>query len=146
VIATSTRFSLFLGKTVWGSKYHDFSLLREEFNKGDVFKEHQVGVDLACIGFGKYYKTKKLHLPYKKPRKSKTKPDPKITDFQKQSNKQESQIRIAVEHAIAGMKRYKILIERFRIKSELLIITKSRHLFSPKSYHQSDTTIIEKYN
>jgi hypothetical protein len=62
VIATSSRFILFLGKTVWGGKYHDFSLLKEEFNKGDVFKEHQVWVDLAYVGFGKYYKTKKLHL------------------------------------------------------------------------------------
>ncbi len=120
MIATSSRFILFLGKTVWGGKYHDFSLLKEEFNQGDVFKEHQVWVDLAYVGFDKYYKTKKLHLPYKKPRKSKTRPDPKLTDFQKQSNKQKSQIRIAVEHAIAGMKRYKILIERFRNKSEQL--------------------------
>ena len=120
MIATSSRFILFLGKTVWGGKYHDFSLLKQEFNQGDVFKDHQVWVDLAYVGFEKYYKTKKLHLPYKKPRKSKTRPDPQLTDFQKQSNKQKSQIRIAVEHAIAGMKRYKILIERFRNKSEQL--------------------------
>jgi hypothetical protein len=120
VIATSSRFILFLGKTVWGGKYHDFTLLKEEFHKGDVFEQHQVWVDLAYVGFGKYYKTKRLHLPYKKPRKSKARPDPKLTDFQKQSNKQKSQIRIAVEHAIAGMKRYKILIERFRNKSEQL--------------------------
>jgi hypothetical protein len=118
VIATSSRFILFLGKTVWGGKYHDFTLLKEEFNKGDVFEEHQVWVDLAYVGFSKYYKTKKLHLPYKKPRKTKTRPDPKLTDFQKQSNKQKSQVRIVVEHAIAGMKRYKILVERFRNKSE----------------------------
>ena len=39
---------------------------------------------------------------------------------EKQSNKQKSRIRIAVEHAIAGMKRYKILVERFRNKSEQL--------------------------
>ncbi len=120
MIATSSRFILFLGKTVWGGKYHDFSLLKEEFNQSDVFQEYQVWVDLAYVGFGKYYKTKKLHLPYKKPRKSKTRPDAKLTDFQKQSNKQKSQIRIAVEHAIAGMKRYKILVERFRNKSEQL--------------------------
>ncbi len=118
MIATSSRFILFLGKTVWGGKYHDFTLLKEEFNKGDVFEEHQVWVDLAYVGFSKYYKTKKLHLPYKKPRKTKTRPDPKLTNFQKQSNKQKSQVRIVVEHAIAGMKRYKILVERFRNKSE----------------------------
>ncbi len=109
---------MFLGKTVWGGKYHDFSLLKEEFKKEKVFEDHQVWVDLAYIGFSKYYKTKKLHLPYKKPRKTKARPDPKLTDFQKQSNKQKSQVRIVVEHAIAGMKRYKILVERFRNKSE----------------------------
>jgi hypothetical protein len=120
VIATASRFILFLGKTVWGGSYQGFSLLKEEFNQGDVFKEHQVWVDLAYVGFGKYYKTKKLHLPHKKPRKSKTRPDPKLTDFQKQSNKQKAQLRIAVEHAIAGMKRYTILDERFRNKSQQL--------------------------
>ncbi len=109
---------MFLGKTVWGGKYHDFSLLKEEFKKEKVFEDHQVWVDLAYIGFSKYYKTNKLHLPYKKPRKTKARPDPKLTDFQKQSNKQKSQVRIVVEHAIAGMKRYKILVERFRNKSE----------------------------
>jgi hypothetical protein len=107
-----------LGKTVWGGKYHDFTLLKAEFRKRDVFKEHQVWVDLAYVGFAKYYKTKKLHLPYKKPRKTKTRPDPKLSDFQKQANKQNSQVRIVVEHAIAGMKRYRILNERFRNKSE----------------------------
>jgi hypothetical protein len=109
---------LFLGKTVWGGKYHDFSLLKEEFKKQKVFKDHQVWVDLAYVGFSKYYKTKKLHLPHKKPRKTKTRPDPQLTDFQKQANKQKSQVRIVVEHAIAGMKRYRILMEKFRNKSE----------------------------
>lgn len=85
MIATSSRFILFLGKTVWGGKYHDFTLLKEEFKKEKVFEDHQVWVDLAYVGFSKYYKTKKLHLPYKKPRKTKTRPDPKLTDFQKQS-------------------------------------------------------------
>ena len=83
MIATSSRFILFLGKTIRGGKYHDFSSLKEKFNKGDVFEEHQVWVDLAYAGFGKYYKTKKLHLPYKKPRKTKTRPDPKPSDFRK---------------------------------------------------------------
>ncbi len=109
---------MFLGKTVWGGKYHDFSLLKEEFKKQKVFKDHQVWVDLAYVGFSKYYKTKKLHLPHKKPRKTKTRPDPQLTDFQKQANKQKSQVRIVVEHAIAGMKRYRILMEKFRNKSE----------------------------
>lgn len=118
MIATSSRFILFLGKTVWGGKYHDFTLLKEEFKQEKVFEDHQVWVDLAYVGFSKYYKTKKLHLPHKKPRKTKTRPNPKLTDLQKQSNKQKSQVRIVVEHAIAGMKRYKILVERFRNKSE----------------------------
>ncbi len=118
MIATSSRFILFLDKTVWGGKYYDFTLLKEEFKKEKVFEDHQVWVDLAYLGFCKYYKTKKLHLPYKKPRKTKTRPDPKLTDFQKQSNKQKSQVRIVVKHAIAGMKRYKILVGRFRNKSE----------------------------
>jgi hypothetical protein len=48
----------------------------------------------------------KLHLPYKKPRKSKTDPTFKRTDIQNQANK--SQVSVALKHAIAGMKRYRI--------------------------------------
>ena len=55
MIATSSRFILFLGKTVWGGKYHDFTLLKEEFKKENGFEDHQVWVDLAYVGFSKYY-------------------------------------------------------------------------------------------
>ncbi len=117
MITISSRFTLFPGKTARGGQYHDFSLLNEEFKKEKVFEEHHVRVNLAYVGFFKYYKTKR-HLPYKKPGKITTRPDPKLTDIQKQSNKQKSQGRIVAGQAIAGTKRYKILGERFRSKSE----------------------------
>ena len=41
-----------------------------------------------------------------------------MSDFHKQSNKQKWQARIAVEYVIIGMKRYKILVEKFRDQSE----------------------------
>lgn len=120
MIATSSRFILFLGKTVWGGLYQDFSLLKEDFEQKAVFEDYQVWVDLAYLGFSKYYKTQQLHIPHKKPRKSKNNPDPKLTEQQKEANKEKSSVRVVVEHAIAGMKRYKILTEKFRNKSQEL--------------------------
>jgi hypothetical protein len=37
-----------------------------------------------------------------------------LTDAQKADNKALSQVRILIEHAIGGMKRYNILVDRFR--------------------------------
>ena len=50
----------------------------------------------------------------KKPRKSKKNPSPALSAEQKAANKALSQVRIFVEHAIGGMKRYNILVHAFR--------------------------------
>src|SRR5262244_1622013 len=51
---------------------------------------------------------------YKKPRKSHKNPAPHLSDEQKAANTALSRIRIFVEHAIGGMKRYDILVHKFR--------------------------------
>jgi hypothetical protein len=53
-------------------------------------------------------------VPVKKPRKSKKNPNPQLTDEQKETNQAISQVRIFVENAIGGIKRYNILVHRFR--------------------------------
>ncbi len=59
-----------------------------------------------------------IAIPIKKPRKSKGNPNPQLTDEQKAANKAVSQVRIFVEHAIGGLKRYNILVQRFRNHKE----------------------------
>ena len=41
-------------------------------------------------------------------------PPPQLTEEQKAANKAVSQVRIFIEHAIGGMKRYNILVHVFR--------------------------------
>ena len=41
-------------------------------------------------------------------------PNPQLSDAQKVANKVLSQVRIFIEHAIGGMKRYNILVHAFR--------------------------------
>ncbi|MEM9887987.1 MAG: transposase family protein, partial [Bacteroidota bacterium] len=56
----------------------------------------------------------------RKPRKSKSNPDPELSEEQKQKNKRVSKERIFVEHAIGKMKRYRILKNRCRLKCQKL--------------------------
>lgn len=75
-------------------------------------------VDLGYLGIGKYYEIKELLIPHKKPRKSKQNPETKLTEEQKEFNKQVSSVRIAVEHAIGGLKQLGILVQVFRNRVE----------------------------
>lgn len=44
----------------------------------------------------------------------------KLSEYEKEFNRRVSQLRIKVEHAIAGLKRYRILYDKLRIKSLLI--------------------------
>ena len=75
-------------------------------------------VDLGFQGIKSDYVGDDIHIPHKKPRKSKNNPEPQLTEQQKAVNKALSQVRILVENAIAGLKRYNILTHPFRNRSE----------------------------
>ncbi len=60
------------------------------------------------------YKGDLIDIPHKKPRKSKKNSNPELTEVQRAENKAVSQVRIFIEHAIGGMKRFNILVQRFR--------------------------------
>jgi hypothetical protein len=64
------------------------------------------------------YKSDQIEIPHKKPRKSKKNQNPELSAVQKAANKALSQVRIFVEHAIGGMKRYNILGHGFRNRKE----------------------------
>ena len=67
-------------------------------------------LDLGYQGFEKEYCCKKLKIPHKK------KKNTELSESEKNENRKVSSQRIKVEHSIGGMKRYKILSERLRIR------------------------------
>lgn len=95
----------------------DFGLLKKEFPPGhDWFKNVKLLVDLGFVGIEKIYDIKELVIGEKKKRKSKSNPNSKLTDGQKELNKKVSKERIFVEHAIGRIKIYRILKNRCRLK------------------------------
>lgn len=105
----------------YDGKNVDMGILKEEFPVGeDWFSKFKVLFDLGFVGVEKLYKFKELIIGEKKPRKSKSNPDPQLSDEQKSRNRAVSRERIFVEHAIGKMKRYRILKNRCRLKCQKL--------------------------
>lgn len=95
----------------WVGKTHDYRMFKEEFPpEQDWFKDFQVQVDLGFLGIDKDYICKELLIPNKKKKKQELSPE------QKRENKLLASERIEVEHAIGGMKRYRILSDRLRVQ------------------------------
>lgn len=114
IITTITKLVLFVGQTFTG-KNHDYTIFKEEFPTKEAWLEHlTVLVDLGYQGILKDYDGDDIQIPFKKPRKSKKNPNPTLTTEEKQSNKELSKKRVFIEHAIGGMKRFKILVQAFR--------------------------------
>ncbi|HZS08180.1 MAG TPA: transposase family protein [Blastocatellia bacterium] len=91
-------------------KTHDYRMFKEEFPPAqDWFKHFRVRVDLGFLGFERDYVCKELLLPHKKKKKQ------ELSAEQKSENKLLASERISVEHAIGGMKRYRILSDRLRV-------------------------------
>ena len=118
VISTIDKVILFVGRTFTG-RNNDYKMLKEELPPDlDWFSEINVLVDLGYLGIQSDYAGDGIDIPHKKPRKSKKNPDPKLADEQKTANRILSQARIFVENAIAGIKRYNILVHAFRNHKE----------------------------
>ena len=112
------KFIIFLGRTFSGHN-HDYLMLKQELPPElDWFADLNVRVDLGYLGIKSDYRGYQIAIPTKKPRKSQKNPNPQLSDEQKAANKALSQIRIFIEHAIGGMKRYNILVHAFRNRLE----------------------------
>lgn len=111
MLTNEAKQILYLSYAYHGS-CHDYRMLKEEFDpqKGKWFDLQDCYVDLGFLGIHKDYHSG-IQIPSKR---SKKKP---LTADQKKQNKELSQIRIKVEHAIGGIKRFRILADRLRIKS-----------------------------
>jgi hypothetical protein len=117
-MALPSKFIVFLGRTFSGH-HHDYKMLKHEFPPEMAwFSDLHVRVDLGYQGMQSDYHLDQLDIPYKKPRKSQKNPQAALSAAQKAVNKALSQIRIFVEHAIGGMKRYNILVHSFRNRTE----------------------------
>jgi hypothetical protein len=78
------------------------------------FEHFRLRVDLGFLGLAHDYVCKELLIPHKKPRKQ------ELTAEQKAENKVLASQRIVVEHAHAGLKRYRILADRLRMHNFVL--------------------------
>ena len=113
-MALPDKVIVFLGRTFSGHN-HDYSMVKQEFPPElDWFTEINVRVDLGYLGMHSDYRGDRIAIPTKKPRKSTQNPNPQLSEAQKATNTALSQIRIFIEHAIGGMKRYNILVHVFR--------------------------------
>lgn len=85
-------------------------MFSEEFPPAqDWLKNFRVRVDLGFLGIERDYVCKELLLPNKKKKQQ------ELSHEQKNKNKLLASERINVEHAIGGMKRYRILSDRLRV-------------------------------
>jgi len=111
-------FIVFLGHTFSGHT-HDYTMLKSEFPpEHDWFTELRVLVDLGYLGMQTDYRGERLEIPTRKPRQRRAPPAPQLTDAQKAANRTLSQVQVHVENAIGGLKRYTILVQRFRNHKE----------------------------
>jgi hypothetical protein len=113
-MSTLDKVILFVGQTFAGHT-HDYTMLKEEFPPEKAWFEFlQVLVDLGYQGILTDYVGNEIQVPHKKPRKSKKNPATSLSAEQRAENQALSKIRIFVENAICGLKRYNILVHRFR--------------------------------
>ena len=113
-----SKWIVFLGDTFAGHT-HDYTMLKAEFAPDQPwFETLRVLLDLGYQGIQTDYVGERIEIPHKKPRKSQANPNPQRTPEQKAANQAMSRTRIFVEHAIAGLKRFNILVHDFRNRRE----------------------------
>jgi hypothetical protein len=118
IISSKSKIINFIGKTFPGST-HDYTMLKKEFlPELPWFEGLNVLPDLGYQGIQTDYTGDGIRIPHKKPRKSKKNPNPQLTKEQKEENRNLSRLRIFVENAIGGMKKFNILNFVFRNKKE----------------------------
>lgn len=118
MILSNKKRKIFYVSYLYEGKSNDMGIFKKEFAPSEKWFENlRVIFDLGFTGVDKIYEFKELLIGHKRPKKSKKNPNPKLTPEQKEKNKQVSKERIYVEHAIGGMKRYRILKNKGRAKS-----------------------------
>lgn len=97
----------FLSKTVEG-RQHDFSILKELGLPECIPKQVRQRVDLGFKGYQTQYPEHSISMPVRKPRTR------ELSPTVKEQNARKSRVRVLVEHAIGGVKRFRITTDVFR--------------------------------
>jgi len=115
VLTTTSKYIKYVSPIYHGTN-HDYAIFKKEFpsQRQHWLAAFQFHVDLGYLGIEKDYPTLKVNIPHKKPKKK------ELTKEQKIENKGYSSIRVKVEHAIGGMKRYRFLSDRLRCRDKRL--------------------------
>jgi hypothetical protein len=109
IITNLDRKILFVSPC-WCGSTHDYAILKQTFAKQTPwFEKFSVRVDSGFQGFEKDYAPQALYLPQKSSKKN------PLTQPQKDQNTIMAKERIRVEHAIGGMKRFRVLSDRLRM-------------------------------
>jgi hypothetical protein len=108
---------LYLGKTIFGHQ-HDYAVFKQEFDPSlPWFDKQTLWVDLGYQGLEKDYQPAHLLIPLKKTATS----SESVKELKKALNKRIAQLRMPIEHAIGGMKNYRIITQPIRLKALALI-------------------------
>ena len=114
VIADSCKIILFLSKVVRGS-VHDYKLLKNIFDeKSGCFKDTIIFADLGYQGIANDYKPEYVVMPVKRNKNDATS---EYYDLKRAHNRLVGEMRIGVEHAIGGMKKFGLASQIIRSKS-----------------------------
>jgi len=109
IISDRKRRIGFLSRTVEG-RQHDFSILKEHAPPKYIPVNVRQRVDLGFKGYNKQYPHHTVSMPERKPRTR------ELSQTVKEQNSRKSRIRVLVEHAICGVKRFRIVTDVFRNK------------------------------
>lgn len=99
----------FLSKTVGGKK-HDFDTLKDHAPPDYMPKKVKKHLDKGFCGFKEQYPGHRVSIPQRKPRNK------ELSKKLKEQNKKKSSERMVVEHAVWGVKRFRILTDVLRNK------------------------------
>ena len=110
VAANLGKEILFLSSTSGGHE-HDYTTLKKTKLPEHIPQGIKIHLDLGFKGIQKDYPLN-ISMPLRKPRTS------ELTEKQKKYNKKTSQIRVKVEHALAGVKRLRCITDVCRIKNQ----------------------------
>jgi DDE superfamily endonuclease len=112
IITDKERRIGYISSSAEGKK-HDYGMFKELFTQ-DIFpKNITLWLDLGFLGIEKDYPGATVMMPKKKPKGK------ELTDEEKRQNKIISSIRVLVEHAIGGIKRFKIITDKCRNKKDV---------------------------
>jgi hypothetical protein len=116
-MSTPAKRILFVSKLYNGS-VHDKKMADEQLkDKAALFKAKELRVDLGFLGIDKQLQDCQVEIPEKKKQKQ------ELTLEQKRANQEKGKNRVCIEHAIGGMKRYRLIMERIRIRKLSLLDT-----------------------